>query len=176
MSNAAKRGTLPEDLQAFAEERVRMDEYANVDDVTHEAFRLSQQRNEHEQQVREDLAALFGEMAHGNYLEPSDGWVEQSCLCGVQSTRQRHGHVDRAKEVTILLSTAPRRIARCASTTANAASCGVISECDFASYATRARPLEDPSHADRAACGCARDRGTLAIRDCSQQNPKSAAL
>ena len=78
MSSAAKVITLPEDLQAFAEERVRAGEYANVDAVTHEAFRLLQQRDERKQQVREDLAALFGEMAEGNYLEPSDEDFEQA--------------------------------------------------------------------------------------------------
>jgi putative addiction module CopG family antidote len=78
MSNAAKSITLPDDLRTFAEERVRAGEYANVDEVTHEAFRLLQQRDEQKQDVREDLAALFGEMAAGTYLEPSDDEFEEA--------------------------------------------------------------------------------------------------
>jgi len=78
MSNAAKAITLPDDLQAFAEGRVRAGEYANVDEVAHEAFRLLQQRDERKQQVREDLAALFDEMTAGTYLEPSDEEFEQA--------------------------------------------------------------------------------------------------
>ena len=46
MSNAAKVITLPDELQAFAEERVRAGEYANVGEVAQEAFRLLQQRDE----------------------------------------------------------------------------------------------------------------------------------
>ena len=52
MSTAAKVIALPEDLQAFAEERVRAGEYANVGEVTQEAFRLLQQRDERRHQVR----------------------------------------------------------------------------------------------------------------------------
>jgi putative addiction module CopG family antidote len=78
MSTAAKVITLPEDFQAFAEERVRAGEYANVDEVTHEAFRLLQLRDERKQHVSEELAALFGEMADGSYLEPSDEEFEQA--------------------------------------------------------------------------------------------------
>ena len=72
MSNAAKTIALPEDLQAFAEERVRAGEYASVNDVAQEAFRLLQQRDERRDQVREDLATVFGEMEKGTYIEPSD--------------------------------------------------------------------------------------------------------
>ena len=78
MSNAAKVITLSEELQAFAEERMRAGEYANVDEVAHEAFRLLQQRDERKQQVRQDLAALFEEMTGGNHLEPSDEEFEQA--------------------------------------------------------------------------------------------------
>lgn len=78
MSSAAKVITLPEDLQAFAEDRVRAGEYANVDEVTQEAFRLLQQRDERKQHVRQDLAALFDEMNAGTYLEPSDEEFEQA--------------------------------------------------------------------------------------------------
>lgn len=72
MSSAAKGIPLPENLQAFAEERVRAGEYANVDEVTREAFSLLQQRDERRSQAREDLAAVFREMEAGNYLEPTD--------------------------------------------------------------------------------------------------------
>jgi putative addiction module CopG family antidote len=72
MSNAAKTIALPEDLQAFAEERVRAGEYSSVGEVTQEAFRLLQRRDERRSAVREDLAAVFGEMERGSYLEPSD--------------------------------------------------------------------------------------------------------
>jgi Arc/MetJ-type ribon-helix-helix transcriptional regulator len=69
MSNAA---VLPEDLQALAEQLVRAGEYASVNDVAHEAFRLLQQRDKQRDEVREELATVFGEMDSGNYLEPSD--------------------------------------------------------------------------------------------------------
>lgn len=76
MSNAAKTIALPEDLQAFAEERVRAGEYASVNDVALEAFRLLQQRDERRDRVREDLATVFGEMENGTYIEPSDDEFE----------------------------------------------------------------------------------------------------
>jgi len=69
---------LPEDLQAFAEERVRAGEYVSVGDAAQEAFRLLQQRDERRLQVREDLAANFREMDAGSYLEPSDDEFEQA--------------------------------------------------------------------------------------------------
>ena len=72
MPNAAKVIALPEDLQAFAEERVRAGEYASVGDVAHEAFRLLQRRDERRHEVREELAAVFREMDDGTYLVPSD--------------------------------------------------------------------------------------------------------
>jgi putative addiction module CopG family antidote len=78
MSSAANVLSLPEDLQAFAEERVRAGEYASVGEVAEEAFRLLQQRDERRHQVREDLAAVFSEMDAGTYLEPSDDEFEQA--------------------------------------------------------------------------------------------------
>jgi len=78
MSNAANMIALPEDLRAFAEERVRAGEYASVGDVAQEAFRLLQQRDERRLRVREDLAAIFREMDAGTYLEPSDDEFEQA--------------------------------------------------------------------------------------------------
>lgn len=78
MSNAANVITLPKDLQAFAEERVRAGEYASVGDVAHEAFRLLQQRDERRHQVREDLAVVFREMDDGTYVEPSDDEFERA--------------------------------------------------------------------------------------------------
>ena len=77
MSNAAKTIALPEDLQAFAEERVRAGEYASVNDVAQEAFRLLQRRDERRNQVREDLATVFGEMENGTYVELSDEEFER---------------------------------------------------------------------------------------------------
>ncbi len=78
MPNAAKSIALPEALQAFAEERVRAGEYANVDAVAQEAFRLLQQRDERRHQVRDELGALFREMEAGTYIEPSDDEFEQA--------------------------------------------------------------------------------------------------
>ena len=75
MSNAT---VLPEDLQALAEQLVRAGEYASVNDVAHEAFRLLQQRDKRRDEVREDLATVFGEMDGGNYLEPSDDEFAQA--------------------------------------------------------------------------------------------------
>jgi putative addiction module CopG family antidote len=77
MSNAANMIALPEDLQAFAEERVRAGEYENVGAVTQEAFRLLQQRDQQRHQVRQDLAAVFREMDDGSYIEPTDDEFEQ---------------------------------------------------------------------------------------------------
>ncbi len=78
MPNAAKAIALPEALQAFAEERVRAGEYANVDEVAQEAFRLLQQRDERRHQVRDELGALFTEMEAGTYVEPSDDEFDQA--------------------------------------------------------------------------------------------------
>ena len=74
MSNPAKAVSLPEDLQAFAEERVRAGEYASVDEVARDAFRLLQQRDE--QKARQDLAALFDDMNAGTPLEPAEDEFE----------------------------------------------------------------------------------------------------
>ena len=78
MSNAANVDSLPEDLQAFAEKRVRAGEYASVGEVAQEAFRLLQQRDERRHQVREDFAAVLREMDNGTFLEPSDDEFEQA--------------------------------------------------------------------------------------------------
>ena len=72
MPNTAKPIELPEDLQAFAEERVRAGEYATVGDVANEAFRLLQKRDERRKQAREELGDVFREMDEGTFLEPSD--------------------------------------------------------------------------------------------------------
>jgi putative addiction module CopG family antidote len=77
MSNAAKTIALPEDLQAFAEERVRAGEYANVVEVALEAFRLLRQRDQQSHRVREELALVFQEMESGTYVEPSDDEFER---------------------------------------------------------------------------------------------------
>lgn len=77
MSNVAKDIALPEELQAFAEERVRSGEYASVIEVAQEAFRLLQQRDKLRKQAREELIAVFREMEDGNQLEPSDDEFEQ---------------------------------------------------------------------------------------------------
>ncbi len=78
MSNVAKDIALPEELQAFAEERVRSGEYASVTEVLQEAFRLLQQRDKVRKQAREDLIAVFREMEDGNHLERSDDEGEQA--------------------------------------------------------------------------------------------------
>ena len=78
MSNDAKHIALPEELRAFAEERVRAGEYASVTEVTQEAFRLLQQRDKLRKQAREDLVAMFREMEDSGQLEPSDEELEQA--------------------------------------------------------------------------------------------------
>lgn len=89
MSNASHMIALPEDLQAFAEERVRAGEYKNVGAVAQEAFRLLQQRDQQRHQVRQDLAAVFREMEDGSYIEPTDDEFEQVLhpLCGMKRVR-----------------------------------------------------------------------------------------
>lgn len=77
MSNDAKDIALPEELQAFAEERVRSGEYASVSEVAQEAFRLLQQRDKLRKQAREDLVAMFREMEDSGQLEPSDDELDQ---------------------------------------------------------------------------------------------------
>jgi len=71
MSNAAKVIALPDDLQAFAEERVRASEYASVGEVAEEAFRLLQRRDERRHEVREELAAVFREIEDGTCAVPA---------------------------------------------------------------------------------------------------------
>lgn len=78
MSNVAKDMALPEELQAFAEERVRSGEYASVSEVAQEAFRLLQQRDKLRKQAREDLVAMFREMEDSGELAPSDDELEQA--------------------------------------------------------------------------------------------------
>ena len=78
MSNPAKKIELSEDLQAFAEERVRAGEYASIDDVANAALRLLQQRDEQHRRVRDELRAVFTEMENGTYLEPSDDEFAQA--------------------------------------------------------------------------------------------------
>lgn len=78
MSNAVKDIILPEELQTFAEERVRSGEYASVNDVAQEAFRLLQQRDKVRKQAREDLVAMFREMEDSGQLEPPDDESEQA--------------------------------------------------------------------------------------------------
>jgi len=63
---------LPDDLRAFAEERVRLGEYASVSEVASEAVRLLRAREERREQVRKELGEIFQEMDQGSYLEPSD--------------------------------------------------------------------------------------------------------
>ena len=72
MSDAAKTVELPEDLHAFAEERVRAGEYASVSEVATEAFRLLKERAERRERAREELDQLFREMQEGMYVEPTD--------------------------------------------------------------------------------------------------------
>jgi putative addiction module CopG family antidote len=72
MSNAAKAIQLPEDLQAFAEERVRAGEYESVDEVASAALRLLQRRDERRAEVREELDGVFREMDGGKHMEPTD--------------------------------------------------------------------------------------------------------
>jgi putative addiction module CopG family antidote len=57
------RAKLPEELQAFAEECVRSGEYADIEEVIQEAFRLLQQRDKRRRDAREELTAIFSEMA-----------------------------------------------------------------------------------------------------------------
>ncbi len=72
MANPAKHIELPDDLQAFAEERVRAGEYANVREVAAAAFRLLQRRDELRKQATQELGQLFEEMREGTFLEPTD--------------------------------------------------------------------------------------------------------
>lgn len=72
MPNAAKPIELPEDLQAFAEERVRVGEFASVNEVAAEGLRLLKERAKRHDQVHEELGQIFGEMENGQYIEPTD--------------------------------------------------------------------------------------------------------
>lgn len=72
MAGSADSIELPDDLRAFAEERVRLGEYTSVSEVASEALRLLRAREKRREQVREELGGLFREMDQGTYLEPSD--------------------------------------------------------------------------------------------------------
>jgi putative addiction module CopG family antidote len=72
MTSPAKSVHLAQELQAFAEERVRAGEYATVDEVANTALRLLQQRDERRREAREELRAAFAEMESGDFLEPTD--------------------------------------------------------------------------------------------------------
>jgi Arc/MetJ-type ribon-helix-helix transcriptional regulator len=66
MSNAAKTIELPEDLQAFAEERVRAGEGASVEDVVRDA--LEEKRRS---VLREAIDAGIAELDAGEGVEAS---------------------------------------------------------------------------------------------------------
>lgn len=53
---------LPENLLAFAQERVRSGEYANLAEVVEDAFRLLLQRHERRQMLRAELADVLQQM------------------------------------------------------------------------------------------------------------------
>jgi len=63
MFDPDSRARLPEELQAFAEECVRSGEYADIEEVIQEAFRLLRQRDQRRRDAREELTAIFSEMA-----------------------------------------------------------------------------------------------------------------
>ncbi|MCB9608309.1 MAG: hypothetical protein H6716_17100 [Polyangiaceae bacterium] len=71
MANPAKTIELPQDLRAFAEERVSAGEFASVSDVAIEAVRLLKQRTARRAEVRDELTRLFGEMDRGTFIEPT---------------------------------------------------------------------------------------------------------
>ena len=66
MSNAAKKIELPEDLQAFAEERVRAGQSASVEDVVREALEEKKQAA-----LREALEAGIAELDAGRGVRQS---------------------------------------------------------------------------------------------------------
>lgn len=72
MAGSADSIELPDDLLAFAEERVRLGQYASVSEVASEALRLLRTREERREQVREELGGIFQGDGDGTYLEPSD--------------------------------------------------------------------------------------------------------
>lgn len=63
---------LPENLLAFAEERVRAGEYANLAEVTEDAFRLLLQRHERRQMLRAELADVLQQMDDNTDVEGSE--------------------------------------------------------------------------------------------------------
>jgi Arc/MetJ-type ribon-helix-helix transcriptional regulator len=62
MQKPASLVALSENLLAFAEERVRAGEYANLAEVTEDAFRLLLQRHERRQMLRAELADVLQQM------------------------------------------------------------------------------------------------------------------
>jgi Arc/MetJ-type ribon-helix-helix transcriptional regulator len=72
MSSKAGPIELSDDVQAFAEERVRAGEYASVEEVANAAVRQLQWRNQRLGDARDKLQAAFAEMERGTYLEPTD--------------------------------------------------------------------------------------------------------
>jgi len=78
MPNTANSIELPEDLQAFAEERVRAGEFASVSEVAFEALRLLKGRAKRRDQARDELTQLFGEMEDGKFIEPTDDEFAQA--------------------------------------------------------------------------------------------------
>ena len=64
MSNAAKSIELPEDLQAFAEERVRAGQYASVVDVVRDALERQKLAI-----LRDALDAGLADLEAGDFVE-----------------------------------------------------------------------------------------------------------
>jgi antitoxin ParD1/3/4 len=78
MSNPVRSIELSDDVQAFAEERVRAGEYASVEEVANAAVRLLKERNQRLREARDELRAAFAEMDRGEYLEPTDDEFAQA--------------------------------------------------------------------------------------------------
>jgi len=72
MTTPAKLIALPENLQAFAEERVRAGEYSNIGEVAEEAFRLLLQRDERRRMLRDELAHVLREMDDHADVAPTE--------------------------------------------------------------------------------------------------------
>lgn len=79
MSNAAKPIELPEDLQAFAEERVRAGEYASVDEVVRDALE------------EKKLAVLRAALDVGITQADAGQVIEGTPVEIMESVRKRHG-------------------------------------------------------------------------------------
>lgn len=63
---------LPDNLLAFAQERVRSGEYANLAEVVEDAFRLLLQRHERRQMLRAELADVLQQMDDNELAEGSE--------------------------------------------------------------------------------------------------------